>query len=260
MQKNNLKNIFIQALKPQRFFVMFHKVLSRFFDHSGNLSTQENLLWIKKHCSDFAALAKNLDSCLWQETQIFSNQLEEKSQKILASVEYDLGGGGIYPLLYFITRYTKPNCIVETGVAAGFSSSSFLSAIEKNGHGKLYSSDFPYFRLPNPEKYIGIVVDHSLKRNWHLFIEGDAKNLPKIVAETDTIEIFHYDSDKTYRGRKSALSIVKKAFAENTIVLIDDIQDNSFFHDYIEKTKPSAWHIFEFQKKYIGMVGTIKTF
>ena len=43
-----------------------------------------------------------------------------------------------------------------------------LQAIEKNNVGKLFSSDFPYFRLENPEQYIGIVVPNDLKKNWRL--------------------------------------------------------------------------------------------
>jgi hypothetical protein len=35
---------------------------------------------------------------------------------------------------------------------AGFSSSAILTALKENGEGILYSSDFPYFRIKNPEK------------------------------------------------------------------------------------------------------------
>ena len=55
-----------------------------------------------------------------------------------------LGGGGNFILLYFLTRKFN-KVVVETGVAAGWSSLAILGAFEKNGEGKLYSSDFPYF-------------------------------------------------------------------------------------------------------------------
>ena len=32
---------------------------------------------------------------------------------------------------------------------------------------------------------------------------------------------------------------------------MDDIQDNSFFHDYILKFKNLKWYIFKFEGKYI---------
>ena len=96
--------------------------------------------------------------------------------KKLKKIKYDLGGGGFYPLLFFIVKYIKPNIVVETGVAAGFSSYAILKAIEENKKGRLYSSDFPYFRIPNPEKYIGIIVPEKLKKSWDLLIDGDNIN------------------------------------------------------------------------------------
>ena len=57
--------------------------------------------------------------------------------------------GGLYKLLYFPIRKIKPYTVVETGVAAGWTSLAILRALNKNGRGHLYSSDFPYFELKN---------------------------------------------------------------------------------------------------------------
>ena len=258
MNITNIKNVLIQALNPNRFSTMLKKVQKRFMDDKGHHSQNENLKWIESHCSDFKELAISLDATLWEETEKASRILEKNAEKILENIEYGLGGGGIYPFLYFITRYTEPDCIVETGVAAGFSSYSFLEAIKINGRGRLYSSDFPYFRLPNPESYIGIVVDDSLKDNWELYIDGDEANLPRILNSAGEIDIFHYDSDKTYSGRKMAVSTIESALSEDAVILIDDIEDNSFFYDYVEKTNAESWYIFEFKGKHVGMIGKLK--
>ena len=79
-------------------------------------------MWLKSERSSFEKLAISRDPKLWSETEKNSTLLEEHAAKILGKIEYDLGGGGAYPFLYFITRYMEPDCIVETGVAAGFSS------------------------------------------------------------------------------------------------------------------------------------------
>ncbi len=257
MQRTSLKNVIIQALKPKRFFIILKKARTKLIDEKGHHSKNENLNWLKSNCSDFKELAISLDATLWEETENVSNILKRNAERILDNIDYDLGGGGIYPFLYFITRFTKPDCIVETGVAAGFSSYAFLEAIKTNCRGKLYSSDFPYFRLPNPERYIGIVVEDSLKDNWELYIDGDEVNLPIIVNTINKIDIFHYDSDKRYSGRKMAMSLIESALKESTIILMDDIQDNSFFYDYVERMKVKSWYIFEFQGKYIGMIGEL---
>lgn len=258
MQSTNLKNVLAQFVKPNRFVVMAKKLYKRFADDAGSLSKDENLRWIQSNCLSFEAFARELDADLWEETQRVSSSIAKHAQEILRTIEFDLGGGGIYPFLYFITRYTQPNCIVETGVAAGFSSSAFLSAIKANGKGRLYSSDFPYFRLSNPEQYIGVIVKASLQDNWTLYIDGDETNLPRILGEIDKIDIFHYDSDKSYSGRRTALSIISTAMRTDWIILMDDIQDNTHFIDHIRTTGVPEWAIFEFEGKYAGMIGKLK--
>lgn len=257
MQKGEIKNVLVQALIPSRFPVMLKKLQKRLVDDKGLLSKHENLEWIQSHCSRFETLANQLDPTLWEEAARFSIRLESYAKRILRNLEHNLGGGGAFPFLYFLTRYTKPNCIVETGVAAGFSTCAFLSAINANGRGRLYSSDFPYLRLPNPERFIGVLVKRSHKRNWKLYVDGDEKNLPKILIKVDQVDIFHYDSDKSYSGRKAAVSVVESKMSKNGIILLDDIQDNSHFHDYVMTKGVPSWCIFMFKKKYVGMIGEL---
>lgn len=259
MKSNRFINIIKQAVQPKRFPVMAKKLWLRVADDRGELDIRENLKWISSQCINFKDIVSSISPSLWNETQQFSQLLAKKSKKTLEATKYDLGGGGIYPLLYFVTRLTRPKIVVETGVAAGFSSHAFLSALSRNGYGKLYSSDFPYFRLPNPEKFIGILVDDSLKTNWVLLIDGDKINLPRIAGQIPHLDIFHYDSDKTYSGKKFAIKTMKKHFHEKSILFFDDIQDDSFFHDCVTENSPSSYLIFEFEKKYVGMIGDLST-
>ena len=150
--------------------------------------------------------------------------------------------------------------IVETGVAAGWTSLAILRALQKNGQGKLYSSDFPYFRLENPEKYIGYLAkDENNKNNWFLDIRGDDKALPEISKQIgdENIDLFHYDSDKSYSGRSSALKLIGSKLSSNTIIIFDDIQNNLHFKDYIEKNKLN-FHVIEFGGKFLGITGLSK--
>ena len=257
MQKLNLKNVFRQSLKPSRFLVMLNKVLNRLFSYKGTLSKNKNLKWIKDNVSDISTFANNISPSLWEEALKQSEILEHKANKTLEKINYHLGGGAAYPLLYFLTRYLRPENVLETGVAAGFSSYAILSALEKNGKGKLFSSDFPYFRIKDPEKYIGIVVEKNLKKNWHLFVEGDENNLSKIFKKVNQIDMFSYDSDKTYVGKLKTFKEVYKFLTENSVIILDDIQDDSFFYDFIQKNNISNWKLFEFQNKYFGVIGDL---
>jgi len=131
--------------------------------------------------------AKSISPELWSEAAAFAENLRKKGATKLAVLPVKLGGGGRYDLLYFLTRFLRPRVVVETGVAAGYSTQAILKAIQVNGSGCLYSSDFPYFRLDQPEQYIGILVDDDLKANWELFIQGDAKNLEDRSCRPDSL-------------------------------------------------------------------------
>ena len=85
-------------------------------------------------------------------------------------------------MLYFLTAKLKPKVIVETGTAAGWSTLAFLRASKNRKDFKIFSSDFPFFKYKNPEKYIGILTknEDNLKK-LNLFIDGDEKNLKQII-------------------------------------------------------------------------------
>ena len=160
-------------------------------------------------------------------------------------------------LLYFLAIKLKPNVIVETGVAAGWSSLAFLRALRKNGKGKLYSSDFPYFRLDNPEQYIGYLAKNEINKiNWFLDIRGDDLAIPEILKRLgeNNIDLFHYDSDKSYSGRDKVLKNLNSKINSKTIVIFDDIQDNLHFKNLTEKMK-KEYCIIEFNGKYLGIIG-----
>ena len=142
---------------------------------------------------------------------------------------------------------------METGVAYGFSSHSILYAIKKNKLGKLYSSDFPYFREKNPEKLIGIVVPKKFKLNWNLFINGDKNNLKKIYLKTKEVNFIHYDSDKSYFGRHRFMKNVKK-FKKTKFILMDDLHNNVFFYNYIKKNNIKNYKVFFYKKHYVGLI------
>lgn len=255
MGKNNLFNTIKFGIRsPKNFNILVNKAWQRFFDKEGNLSKEENLNWIKNNCSDYVEIFKNIDNKLWKESIHYSSEFKIKSEGILSKINDSLGGGGMYPILYFLTRLTKPTCIVETGVAAGFSSQMFLKAIHENGQGTLYSSDLFYFRLKDPQKYVGVLVEDVLKKNWRLFTNGDQVNIPQIKKEISKIDIFHYDSDKSYRGRSFGIKQLEFLFNKDTIIIFDDIQDNAHFHDYVKERGIEKYFIFEFENKYVGVI------
>ena len=250
----SLKSTIINALRPYYFPVMCSKLISRFVEHRRRRDAIEAEMWCKAEAVDYQEYARQLDSGLWAESAHFAQECESVAKDKLNDLDIDLGGGANYPFLYFLVRFHRPDTVVETGVAAGFSSYAILAAMNVNNQGTLYSSDFPYFRLKNPEQYIGYVVPNELKTRWRLFTRGDRRNIKQITEKLTTVDLLHYDSDKSYSGREFVLSALTKVMSKNPIVMMDDIQDNLFFRDFVTKQR-LQYHIFEFGGKYVGVIG-----
>lgn len=245
-------NILSNSLTSRRVGETIRKIGYRWTERGARRQRAEIAAWCAAHATDGASWAKRLDPALWDEAQSFAAAQKSWADARMAEAKVKLGGGGAYDFLYFLTRLVRPESIVETGVAAGFSSRAFLSAIERNGSGTLYSSDFPYLRLPQPEKYVGLVVEPELRSRWKLYLEGDRANLKVISSELKKIDLFHYDSDKSYGGRTFALNQLSPFFHPETLILFDDIQDNWHFRDY---AAGKALLVIEFGGKWVGVSG-----
>ncbi len=241
------------ATRPGFLPVMARKVLVRIKERSWR-AHPESQLWAARHAEPVDEFARSIDPALWDEARAAGDELRRRGEAVLPPLGIDLGGGGHYPLLYFLVRHLRPQVVVETGVAAGYSSRAILSALAANDDGHLYSSDFPYFRLEDPEKYIGVLVEDRLRTRWTLRTRGDRTNLPEILAEVDGVDLFHYDSDKPVDGRRFAVDAVTPKLRPGGVLLMDDIQDNDFFREHVH-AHGLAFRIFEFGGKYIGAIG-----
>lgn len=219
------------------------------------INIKKNKEFLDKNAISFKKFAINKNKKLFFETISVSKKIRENGLKILYKKRIKNHGGAAIEIIYFLIRYYKPKIILETGVAYGFSSHSIFHAIKKNKLGKLYSSDFPYFREKNPEKLIGVVVPKKFKHNWNLFINGDKNNLKKIYLKTKEVNFIHYDSDKSYFGRYRFMKNINK-FKKIKFILMDDLHNNVFFYDYIKKNNIKKFKVFFYKKHYVGLIFT----
>jgi hypothetical protein len=202
------------------------------------------------------AWGRRVDPVLWAESVAFARRLAESARpKVdeLTAAGVDLGGPAGVELLYFLTRALRPAEALETGVAAGWSTAAILAALAANGGGRLHSSDFPLFRISDPERYIGCVVPEELRGSWSLHLKGDRKNLPEILAHVPVVGLSHYDSDKTRAGREYFLRRVRSCTGPRHVLVMDDIQDNLVFREHVA-TQP-VYRVFAYQGKFIGLTG-----
>jgi predicted O-methyltransferase YrrM len=206
--------------------------------------------WSTENAVTTASVCRAIDAGLWDETAAWHVDFRGTAMARLASVGVGLGGGGDCRLLYFLTRWKRPEHAVETGVAAGWSSAAILAAMDQNGTGTLHSSDFPYFRLESPERYVGVLVPAELRQRWRLHLHGDRKNLPRILREAGPVGLFHYDSDKSRAGRRLAMRLVAPGLARDAVTVMDDIHNNTYFRDLVRSV--DDWVVL---RGHVGVLG-----
>jgi predicted O-methyltransferase YrrM len=172
------------------------------------------------------------------------------------SAKVKMGGAGDIHLLYAAVMLSGAQRIVETGVAYGWSTLAMLAAIERQGEGRLVSVDMPYPKMNN-ESWVGVVVPERLRCRWTLIREPDRFGLKRAIKMLGgTVDLCHYDSDKSYVGRAYGYPLLWSALRSGGVFVSDDIQDNLAFKDFMENINvPFA--VTAFDGKYIGIARKI---
>lgn len=142
-----------------------------------------------------------------------------------------MGGPGDIDLIYSICELLDARRALETGVAYGWSSLALLLSLSKRSDHRLVSTDMSYAKLGN-DPYVGCVVTPSLRSSWKIIKQPDRVGLRRAIAELQSIDICHYDSDKTYAGRMFAYPLLWEALRPGGVLISDDINDNMAFHDF----------------------------
>lgn len=111
-----------------------------------------------------------------------------------------LGGTRLHlDLLAAIVATMKPDVIVETGVARGFSTAVILTEMARNAHGHLYSLDLPV--LDAHTGFIGAAVPVELRARWTLRLGPSRKHLPRLLREVGDVDVFLHDADHLYASQ-----------------------------------------------------------
>jgi predicted O-methyltransferase YrrM len=151
------------------------------------------------------------------------------------------------PTLYCLCRLLKPDVVVETGVADGFSSAFILCALEANNKGRLYSIDLPnqIGQEIKGGRQTGWLVPENLLDRWELLL-GDSKiELPKLSARLKNIDIFYHDSDHSYENMTFEFNVVFPFVIKNGLIVSDDITDNGAFDDFCNSKNIKSVRLFK---------------
>ncbi|HVH79348.1 MAG TPA: class I SAM-dependent methyltransferase, partial [Stellaceae bacterium] len=149
------------------------------------------------------------------------------------------GGDGLCSMCYLACRVLKPSVVVETGVAHGVTSAYILAALQRNACGHLYSIDRPPLAL-HSDDFVGVCIPDALKAG-HTLIRGDARaKLPAVLNALGEVDMFVHDSDHSYRHMKFELGLARRHLRVPGVVISDDVDYNTAFHEFVSDEKPAA--------------------
>jgi len=157
-------------------------------------------------------------------------------------------------LLYFISKYSKPDLIIETGLANGFSSSYLLLALEHNKHGNLISID-DIVRPWHTKEKMGLSIPKYLKKRHKVIIGNAPLKLKEILEEKKTVDIFIHDSSHTYQNMKKEFCIAWPHVKNGGFLLSDDVSQHDAFLDFADEIRTSCIII---KKEGGGHLGIIR--
>lgn len=180
------------------------------------------------------------------------DQLLGEAQQNVDKSGVMMGGAGALDLLHMAVGESKAARVIETGVAYGWSSLAILAAMQDNLDARLVSVDMPYPKMGN-EPFVGIAVPERLRAKWTLIRLPDRPGINHAIRSLGgKIDLCHYDSDKSWWGRRFAFPILWDALVSGGIFISDDIQDNLYFMEFIPQ-RTSTYAVIESQGKYVGI-------
>tara|TARA_Y100000590_G_scaffold465489_1_gene637940 strand:+ start:6514 stop:7284 length:771 start_codon:yes stop_codon:yes gene_type:complete len=241
--------------KPKFYFTMLSLIIRKLLPNKDTfIEKQKSYKWCKKNCITLEEMFRkyNLEKKYLKNNKIFTDQHTKKINNLISKSKSNFGGQAYINLLYIICEVTNVEHAIETGVAYGWSSAAILKSIVKRS-GILISVDMPMIKQ---EDYhlIGVAVENKWKDNWSLIREPDKYGLFKALKKINySYDLAHYDSDKSYYGRKWAYPILYKYLEKNGFLISDDIEDNMCFCEFVTKNK-LKFSILRCQNKFVGVI------
>jgi predicted O-methyltransferase YrrM len=149
--------------------------------------------------------------------------------------------GGVSPddgfVLYCLARWARPTRVIETGVAAGVSTSYLLAALADNGAGQMWSVELPPHELagrsPDGSTYTwpshgpGWAIPRSLldevESRWTLVLEDVRSALPRLLADLAPVDLFFHDDLHTAAHMAWEYNLVWPHLAPGGLLVSDDV-------------------------------------
>lgn len=142
---------------------------------------------------------------------------------------YSDGDSSLLRAAWCTVRHTRPEVVIETGVARGVTSRIVLEALQQNDRGHLWSIDLPYPFDRQLHAQTGAAVSDACRARWS-YVEGSSRQrLPPLIAEVGHVGVFIHDSLHTARNTVFEMDQAASAMPPGGAMLIDDISTHRGF-------------------------------
>ena len=148
---------------------------------------------------------------------------------------YSDGDTALCRAAWCVVLHTRPEVVIETGVAHGVTSRVVLEALGHNDFGHLWSIDLPFPFDHRLHGETGIVVTDECRPRWS-YVEGSSKQrLPPLAAEVGQVELFIHDSLHTAENTLFEMEQAASVMSAGGVMLVDDIDSHAGFETFAKR-------------------------
>lgn len=240
------------AKRPDHWSHAAHLIARKFRQNHDRRDLRDQAReWARSHAVSVADALKAID--IAGSVRPFPSEIKNEGKQLARRFAVSMGGPGDLNLLYSAVELSGAKRVVETGVAFGWSSLAILAGFGGQTNAKLVSVDMPYPK-ENKEAFVGIVVPDRFRQQWELIREPDRHGVQKAIKRHfGKIDLCHYDSDKSWWGRRYAYPLLWNALTPGGIFISDDIQDNFAFARFVEG-RNLKFSVTSYEGKFVGIV------
>ena len=249
---DKVKTLIWYLRKPRYYGHLFNLLKRVFSTEDRDITRNEAVAWCNTIAISTSELLFKLGITEVVDFEIQFKKDYDAGLELVNNAPIKMGGPGNLTLLYHLVKESNCERVIETGVAYGWSSLAILKAMEFSNNSLLISTDLPYAKMNN-EDFVGMVVPKHLKDKWDLIRLPDVSGLPKALNRFNSIDLCHYDSDKSYEGRMWAYPKLWKALRSGGYLVSDDISDNIAFKEFSNNIE-TVPYVVKMPHQYVGVL------
>lgn len=145
------------------------------------------------------------------------------------------GDSSLCRAVWCTVLHTRPEVVIETGVAHGVTTRVVLEALGQNDRGHLWSIDLPYPFDRQVHVQTGAAVPDACRARWSYLKGSSRQRLPPLVTKVGHVDVFIHDSLHTAENTVFEMERAAAAMPPGGLMLVDDIKTHAGFATFARR-------------------------